>query len=140
MGFNTVAFLLNDYMYYLKESPKTVAWMLAHPPLGKRELQDGSWREMVRSVAKENSETAPHDQVLEILPTFHADHTTFLRAGGNCISELKVLKYSKTKDGKATVTLELPDWASPKKRKDRSTNLMKVLVPTTAKDPFKGEF
>lgn len=110
MGFNTVAFLLNDFMHYIKDSPKTVAWMLAHPPTSKRDTADGYWWQQVRSVAEDSGEPVPHEQMLEIMPTFHADHTAFIRAGGNCITELQIVRYGKTKEGKRTVTLELPAW------------------------------
>ena len=33
MGFNTVAFLLNDFMGRIQESPKGVAFLLSHPPM-----------------------------------------------------------------------------------------------------------
>lgn len=110
MGYNTVAFLLNDFMHHLEKSPKTIAWMVSHPPQ-RHEFNTGEWRKEVELIATAFSEPIPDNQALEVLPTFHADHISFFRAGANCITELKVLKYGKTKDGRETVTLELPDWA-----------------------------
>jgi len=108
MGFNTVAFLLNDFMHYIEESPKTVAWLLAHPPMngGERERIHA----LLLSLADEFNEPVLHFQALQVLPTWHADGFKFLVAGRNTIAELKWIREGKTKDGKRTVTLELPDW------------------------------
>lgn len=112
MGFNTVAFLLNDFMHTLKDSPKSVLFKLAHPPMS--EDDKGSLNKQVDSVARESGERPPHSQALEVLPTFHADEQRFFVAGGNCIKELKCVRLGTTKDGKKTVTLELPDWFEPR--------------------------
>ena len=104
MGYNTVAFLLNDLMHELERSPKAALFALTHPPYG-----DGKgWREQVDLVAAEAGEPRLHSQALEILPTFHADWTQFLVAGGNCIERLNLVDFGETADGKKTVTLELP--------------------------------
>jgi len=108
MGFNTVAFVLNDYMHYLEESPKTVAWLLAHPPMSERE--GPHLHNLLRSLADEFNEPVLHFQALEILPTWHADGFKFLVAGHNTIAELKWIREGETRDGKRTVTLELPEW------------------------------
>ena len=113
MGFNTVAFLLNDFMHELRKSPKAVTWGLTYPP-----MSDGwslNWFDQMNQVALENNEPLIHSQALKVLPTFHADNTTYLRAGGNGITELRTLRYGKTKEGKNTVTLELPDWWDKKR-------------------------
>lgn len=106
MGCNTVVFLLNDLMGSLEKSPKTVLFALTHPPNGDAR----GWREQVNLAADMAGEPRLHPQALEVLPTFHADYTQFLAAGGNCIVPLAPLRYGKTRDGKRTVTLQLPDW------------------------------
>lgn len=111
MGYNTVAFLLNDLMHTLEKSPKTVAWAISHPPHSERELTEGHWRKQVDSVSRDAGEPLLHHQALELLPTFHADWKKFLFAGRNCIHELKFIKFSKDrKTGKKTIVLEMPDW------------------------------
>jgi hypothetical protein len=109
MGFNTVAFLLNDFMHELEKSPRTVAFALAHPPQHGAAAQ-AHWRTMVESVAADYGEPVPHSQALEMLPTWHADGHKFIVAGGNCVDELKVDRFYKSKDGRRLVTLELPSW------------------------------
>ena len=110
MGFNTVAFLLNDFMHELQKSPKTIAWMLSHPPHGESERDRNSVLTQMRSVAEEYGEPMPHFQALEIWPTWHADGFKFFVAGHNSLAELKWVRRGKTKDGRKTVTLEMPDW------------------------------
>lgn len=113
MGYNTVAFLLNDFMHYLKDSPYTIAFMLAHPPMGDSPTEKDFHKKTIELVARDHHEPVPHSQALEVLPTFHADCHKFFLAGGNCINELKFVRYRKTKEGKHTVTLELPSWWDP---------------------------
>lgn len=60
--------------------------------------------------AIKHGEPALPPAALQVLPTFHADFKKFFFAGGNTIQDLKPLKYGKTKDGKKTITLELPSW------------------------------
>lgn len=109
MGYNTVAFILNDLSDCLERSPKTVAWMLAHPPTGCSRLEKSSLRHQAISVAQDNNEPMPHGQALEVLTSFHADCTQYYRAGQNCISELQFVQYLDIK-GKKCVVLELPDY------------------------------
>ncbi len=111
MGYNTIAFLLNDLSHELeKSSPKTAAYALAHPPFPS-DIESGRWRKLINAVADKNNEPRPHSQALQVLPTFHASERKFLMAGGNCINELKLVGYRKSrKTGKLNVTLELPDW------------------------------
>jgi hypothetical protein len=118
VGYNTVAFFLNDFMHELVESPKALAFGICHPPSSDRDDDQRRWRDMVASVARENDEPVPHPQAVELLGTFHADFTQWLAAGGNCITTLKFMRYGTTKDGKLTVTLELPEgWPGhPKNR------------------------
>jgi hypothetical protein len=111
MGFNTIAFLLNDHMHQLARSPNTVTWALTHPPHSKDELEQKSWRAQVQSVAREHNEPMLDRRALELLPTFHADCHKFFFAGGNNIVELETMKFGWA-DGQTrkTVTLELPEW------------------------------
>ena len=110
MGYNTIAFLLNDMMHELEKSPHAVTFALTHPPMSDHEREIHAWRYTVDLVAKDNNEPYIHTQALNVLATFHASETTYLRAGGNCIERLNVVRYGKTKNGKNTITLELPDW------------------------------
>ncbi len=111
MGYNTVAFLLNDNMHRLQDSPRTVTWALTHPPLSNQEFDQKRWREQVSAVADDYKEPRLHTQALEVLGTFHADFHQWIFAGGNYITTLRFVGYGKTKDGKLTVTLEVPaDW------------------------------
>lgn len=117
MGFNTVAFLLNDMMYDLERSPKAVVWGLTHPPMSNNQREQDIWFQSVQQVALENGEPGFSRQALEVLGTFHADYTSFFRAGGNCIDELKLVRYGtitdkKTGQKKDTVVLEMPEWWS----------------------------
>lgn len=120
MGFNTVAFLLNDMMDSLEKNPKTTVYALTHPKWGNdEEKQD--WRRAVDRYADSVGEPGLHTQALELMPTWHADGHKWFFAGGNMIREMKFLKYGSTKEGKLTVTLELPEkWFDhPKTRKSR---------------------
>jgi hypothetical protein len=105
MGYNTVAFLLNDFMGTLKDSPNTIVKILSHPRMSKQDRIVDWTVEGERPV---------HSQALEVLPTFHADEQKFFVAGGNCITELTAIKLGVSKEGKKTVTLELPDWFEPR--------------------------
>ena len=107
MGYNTVAFLLNDFMHHLAKSPHTLAFALTHPP-HDNDLE--SWRRQLMYVARDHNEPMLDRQALEVLPTFHADEKRWLLAGGNLLTQLKFLRFSRTKYGKKTVTLELPYW------------------------------
>ncbi len=109
MGYNTVAFLLNDLMGSLEHSPKAVLFALTHPPMGSDKLSAESWRKQVDAVAVEAGEPRLHSQALEVLPTFHADWTQYLKVGGNCVQPMtEIVRYGKTKDGRRTITLVLP--------------------------------
>lgn len=115
MGFNTVAFILNDFSHELPESPEYVAFKLAHPPMCKEDAVHVEHQAM--SVAREAGEKIPHHQALDVLPTFHADMRKFFTAGGNCISELKFVKTTvNRKTGKRCVVLELPEYLQDRKR------------------------
>lgn len=115
MGFNTVAFLLNDFMDYLERSPKTVVWALTHPPYNDDPNTYVNWQNDLNEIAEHYEEPKLHLQALKVLGTFHADHTQYFRAGGNSIQKLKVLRHRTETDKKTgkkrnTITLELPDW------------------------------
>lgn len=114
MGFNTVAFLLNDVMDSVSKCPHQAAYILTNPPMGMRDKQ-GEWernnlRRTLMKIAQEHNEPMIHPQALEMMPTFHADDTTYFRAGGNTIDRLEFHKYGKLKDGRKTITLILPDY------------------------------
>jgi hypothetical protein len=110
MGFNTVVFICNDNLGQISKAPQSVKDLLVSPPMGESSKKRMESPEYRRQVAERFDEPILFSDALEVLPTFHADETKFLRAGQNCIVELKFVKYGKTKEGKRTVTLELPDW------------------------------
>ena len=111
MGFNTVAFLLNDFGRNIESSPKTVAWALSHPLMCDNEKSRSSFQQCLDSLADEYGEPRLHSQALEVIPTFHADCQKFFYAGRNNIAELQFVRYGvNRKTGKRTVTVELPDW------------------------------
>lgn len=106
MGFNTVAFLLNDMMSDIERAPRTLAHALSHPSMhsGDADLV----RNTLYNVARANGEHWNH-QALTVLPTWHADGFKFFVAGRNTIAELKWLRGGRTK-GSTTATVELPSW------------------------------
>ena len=110
MGFNTVAFLLNDMMDSISKCPHQAAYILTHPPLSERDKKEDEQRlhATLVEIAKEHNEPMIHFQALEMMPTFHANYTAFFRAGQNSMDQLEVHKYGKLKNGKKTVTLILP--------------------------------
>jgi len=110
MGYNTLVFINNDNMGEIKEAPQSIRDLIVSPPMGPSSKVHQESAEYRGEIADHNKEPILWPDALEVLPTFHADETKFYRAGQNCIAELKVLKYGKTKEGKKTVTLELPDW------------------------------
>jgi len=112
MGFNTVAFILNDLSSELERSPKTVAHMLSHPPMSAKD--EAYYNKMYREIAHSHNEKIVHEQALRMLPTFHADFTQYLMAGGNNISNLSFVKYN-TYKGRKCVMLELPECMQDKK-------------------------
>lgn len=108
MGFNTVAFILNDMMSSMERSPKTALWVLTHPPMSEHDAHH--YHNLGNEIARENGEQIL-GQALEVLPTFHSSQHMFYIAGGNTIKNLEVLRFSKDrKTGKKVVTLVLPDW------------------------------
>ena len=112
MGFNTVAFVLNDHMHEIIKCPNAVTWGLCHPPMSDHPSEILSWKSQVLSVAREHNEqefSPLLSSSFRVLPTYHADNLKFFVAGRNTIKELPVIRYNKTND-KRTVTLELPDW------------------------------
>lgn len=113
MGYNTVVFLLNDMMHTIKDSPHIAAFMIAHPPMGESDRKH--LLPQYASVAKDHNELGLSSQAIHVLPTFHADDMKFLAAGQNDIKELTFRKFAKTKDGKYTVTLEVPEYMVPER-------------------------
>lgn len=112
----TVAVVLNDFGHTLVESPKTVAWMLANPPMSERETDFMRRRPLVQQVAAEAEEKVPHHQALEVLPTFHADNRKFYTVGGNSVNELTPLRVQRDrKTGRRVVVLDLPDYLQNKR-------------------------
>lgn len=97
--------MLNDMMHEVQKSPKTATFLITHPDFSAND------KDFIRrhDLATEYGERHIPSQALEVLPTFHADWKKFFLAGGNAIRELQVVRFGNTKDGKRTVTLELPD-------------------------------
>jgi len=113
MGFNTVAFVLNDLSHELEKSPRTVAHMLSHAPMGYGK-EEQYYLQMYRDIAKKNSEPVVHEQALRVLPPFHADNIHYFMAGRNEINNLKFVKYHTLK-GRKCVLLELPEYMQENK-------------------------
>lgn len=112
MGYNSVFFVLNDQMDQIRKCPNQAIAILTNPKMGNSDSENNYRRWMIREVAAENNEPIISEQALEALPTFHASGTQYIRAGGNCIYIMEVLKYgTDKKSGKKTITLILPDWA-----------------------------
>ena len=111
MGLNSVAFLLNDFFSDIERSPKTVAYLLTHPPQTESEKERLKWGEEIDGYADSIGEKRLHPQAVEMLCTFHADGTKFYMAGGNCIHEFgsEDVKYYRHK-GENFVKLKLPEW------------------------------
>lgn len=108
MGWNTVAFVLNDLSHLIEKSPRTAAHMLSHPPLsyGREEAE---YAKMYGEIARNNYHEEPvQGQALKMLPTFHADTTQYFLAGHNDIYNLKFVKFHTLK-GRKCVLLELPE-------------------------------
>jgi hypothetical protein len=106
MGFNTVAFVLNDFSSDLLAAPKTTAELLVYGGVGGFKLDEQRQR-----FARLNKEPAPHFQAMSDVVSFHADDTHWFRAGGNSLDTLKFVRFGKAKD-KRVVILEVPDWLS----------------------------
>ena len=83
MGFNTVAFVLNDFAYSLEESPKSTSYLLNHAPFRSPDMM-----KHLRTLSKHCDERELHPQALEIVTTFHSDQTKVIAFGGNCYTEM----------------------------------------------------
>lgn len=111
MGFNTVAFILNDHMHWLEKAPHALTFALCHPPMSDERGEMASWLAQVNSVAQDHNEPRIHLQDFRVLPTFHADERRFLFAGQNDITRLEPVKFGwMDHQTRPTVTLELPKW------------------------------
>ncbi len=115
MGYNTVVMLNNDVADLLRKSPIALAYGLSHPPLSDTDEDIHRWWSAVDYQAKLNGEPPIPRSCIKILSTFHADDARYVRAGG-VLDRLKIIRYGKTKEGKQTVTLELPFWWTKKFR------------------------
>lgn len=109
MGFNTVVMLLNDCMHEIEKAPNGLAYLLCHPPMCKSEMENYLRKHAIEKSVEHNEPSGALYGVT-VMPTFHADFTKFFRAGQNDIEACEVLRFGKTKDGKKTVTLILPDY------------------------------
>ena len=109
MGFNTVAFVLNDFSHDIEKSPKTAAYYLRNGYNLSYYERHGKRHELESFLAKKYNEPTLHPQALKVFDSFHADGTKYYRAGGNCCVELPVHKIYKNK-GKKYIVLEAPEW------------------------------
>lgn len=115
MGYNTIIFALNDFFNEAARSPHTVAWTVTNPPQSRYQRERDLYRQMASHTAMLYQERPLHPQVLEVLPTFHASEQKFFTAGGNCISELQVLRTQIDRTtGRRVVVLDLPDYLQEK--------------------------
>lgn len=99
MGFNRVAFGLNDRIGDLKRSPRTALHL----------LMDAGYGECRQDLSSHFDEPFLSEKALKVFPSFHADYTKYYRAGGNCCVELTVHKTYR-RNGKKYIVLEAPDW------------------------------
>ena len=124
MGYNTIAFLLNDCMHEIRNSPHAVTHILTHPPHHVEGNGDDKEREILlrhaNEIAAEHGEPPLTRGGLHMLRTFHADEWQWLVAGWNSVENMKFMRFGTTKDGRLTVTLELPEKfpLHPKNRKN----------------------
>lgn len=108
MGFNTVAFILNDLAHELRKSPHTTSFIVGCPYEG---TESSYHRRQVESEARENGESVPHTQAIKVFPSFHADGRKFYMAGRNSMSELKIVRTQMDRSiGRRVVVLELPEY------------------------------
>jgi hypothetical protein len=115
MGFNTTAFILNDFAGDFERAPKTTAHIFSNPYVYANLEEHEQWRRIAQ-VAESYGEKPLHPQAVKFI-CYHADFRRFFTAGGNCISELAFVRTQidrKTK--KRVVVLELPDYLQDRKR------------------------
>lgn len=105
MGFNTVVLILNDHFTTLRESPKTLAWALTHPPMSGSEKEIDDFWSAVYQVADGYEEKRITRSALKILPTFHMDALQLIAAGKNQIESV-----SGVIQGDSKVVIETPNW------------------------------
>lgn len=114
MGYMTVALILNDAMHDLAKSPKTLAAALTYPRSRGTSLEEHLSGAVVTGKSEGEDPSSFFSGGIQVLPTFHADESQFLLAGGNTIVPMTFVKYGHTKDGQLTVSLVVPDWLNPK--------------------------
>lgn len=86
MGFNSIAFILNDNMHQLKKCPNALAHSLSIPNVGSED--DQSWRDNFRHSCDEYKEIWPGRQSISMLPTFHANDVVVVAFGNNTYTKL----------------------------------------------------
>lgn len=84
-GRHFIAFSLNDMQHGLKESPKTIAWMLSHPAPNCEGARSIEWRYQNR--APDFGEKQPHPQLLDVLVGNPPGEVRYYRLGRNCIQD-----------------------------------------------------
>lgn len=84
-GRHFIAFSLNDMQHELKESPKTVAWMLAHPAPNCEVARSIEWRYQNR--APDLGEKSLHPQLLDVLVGNQPGEVRYYQMGGNCVQD-----------------------------------------------------
>lgn len=103
MGFNRVAFILNDFSQSIKDSPNTVVDALTFP----YDSDSREGRECLWDSRSEHGERL-HSQAIRVFPAFHADQTKFYMAGGNQCKELKYIIVEE--NGEKFAKIKLPEW------------------------------
>lgn len=114
MGFNTTAFILNDFAGDFEKCPKTTAHIFSNPYVYAN-LEEWEQYRRIAQVAQSFGEKPPHIQAVKFI-CHHADFRRFFTAGGNGISDLKFIRTQidrKTK--RRVVVLELPDYLQDRK-------------------------
>lgn len=110
MGMNTIVLLLNDMMDSLEKSPKTAAYHLYNPPMDGRRMVASNYNPRFALTPMFN-EPVLHRQALQVMPTYHADDTHFLRAGGNELARVELAEYGfDRKTGRKFAKVWLEEW------------------------------
>ncbi len=108
MGFNTIAFLLNDMMGQVERSPHAAIYAITHPMMDRGD-DGGWWRHAVSLEADRHGERMFGSQALQVLPTWHANEFKIFLAGGNQIAELEWVQGGRS-PGSNMAKVRLPEW------------------------------
>lgn len=126
MGFNTVFFVLNDFIHAIKDSPKAAAAYIYYACSGAGHSENHQrYLDIANQVASENSEPLLHFQMMEVIQSWHAGHTRYFQAGGNSMEEMEfedtiIRKDKKTGEEYRCVVLREPEYLQKIFREQRA--------------------